>query len=57
MKKLFKVLYWVVSVLVVLFLIGLGLRVARALLGVAVIVGLAVIAYAIFARPRAGGSG
>ena len=52
MKSLFRVLYWIVSLLVVLALIGLGLKLARALIGVAILVGVAAVVYALFAKPK-----
>ena len=52
MTSLFRIVYWVVSALVVLALIGLGLKLARALLGVALLVGLAVVLYAILSKPK-----
>jgi hypothetical protein len=56
MDKLFKILRWVATVLVLLLLIGLGLRIARAFFGLAVLVGIAVLLWVLFG-PSAKGKG
>lgn len=56
MDKLFKILRWVGTILVLLFLIGLGLRIAKVFLGLAVLVGVAVLLWVLFG-PAAKGKG
>lgn len=48
MDKLLRIVSWVVGVLVVLVLVWLGLRVAKLLLGVAVLVGLGLVLWILF---------
>ena len=54
MDKLFKILRWIGTVLVLLFLIGLGLRIAKAFLGLAVLVGIAAVLWVLFGPPAKG---
>jgi 4-hydroxybenzoate polyprenyltransferase len=50
MNKALRVASWIVGVLVVLFLIGLGIRIAKALLFIGVIAGVAMLLYALFGK-------
>ncbi|MFH1810181.1 MAG: hypothetical protein ABIJ09_15655 [Pseudomonadota bacterium] len=56
MNKLFKILTWIGTVLLILFFIGLGLRVAKLFLGLAVVVGIAVVLYVLFGPARKTGA-
>ena len=55
MNKALRIASWIIGVLVVLFLIGFGIRVAKALIFVGVIAGIAMLLYALFGKGKKGG--
>jgi len=57
MNKALRVASWIIGVLVVLFLIGLGIRIAKALIFIGVIAGVAMLLYALFGKGGKGGKG
>jgi hypothetical protein len=48
MDKLLRILRWVGTVLMLLLLVGLGLRIAKAFFGLAVLVGIGVLLWVLF---------
>lgn len=50
MSRALRIASWIVGVLVVLFLIGLGIRIAKVLILVAVVAGIAMLLFALFGK-------